>query len=286
MNSSSTQAEPLRPLEPLGPDSLLWKYFGEWRLYLVVPSVGLLELMLPGLGAGVTQHSKFFEEPWGRVFRSVPQIAGAVYDGPQALETAAKIREFHRDIKGTDEHGKRYHALDPETFFWAHATMVWGVITMVDTFDHRLSDAEKQTLYAEAQRWYRHYGVSDRPMPEDWYAFKAYFDRTCGEKLESTEAAAWLTSQLDTPNELRPPHVPNIVWRLLGQTFMRQYRLIVGGTMPPAAREKLGIPWGTWQRTQFKLRVAVIRRVWPLLPSEARYQPRARAGMARVANGG
>ncbi|XES01203.1 oxygenase MpaB family protein [Streptomyces sp. S1D4-11] len=29
-----------------------------------------------------------------------------------------------RGIKGTDRHGRPYHALDPDTFFWAHATFV------------------------------------------------------------------------------------------------------------------------------------------------------------------
>ena len=29
-----------------------------------------------------------------------------------------------------------------------------------------------QQLYREGVEWYRRYGVSDRPMPEDWYAFK------------------------------------------------------------------------------------------------------------------
>src|SRR4051812_7949355 len=134
---------------PLGPDTLLWKYFGEWRLYLMAPATGLLQLMLPGVGSGVTQHSKFFEEPWERVFRSVPQIAGSIYDGPDAIATAAQIREFHRDIKGIDENGKRYHALDPEIYFWAHATFIWAAVTMVDIFDHRLTDAEKQQFYDE-----------------------------------------------------------------------------------------------------------------------------------------
>ncbi|MEV0294562.1 oxygenase MpaB family protein [Nocardia sp. NPDC050710] len=266
---------------PLGPDSLLWKYFGDLRVYLLAPAAGIMQLMLPGLGAGVTQHSDFFNEPWERIFRSVPQIAGTVYDGPEALATAARVRDYHRDIKGIDADGRRYHALDPEIYFWAHATFIWAAIMTADIFDHRLSDEEKQRFYDEGKQWYRLYGISERPMPEDWYDFRAYFDRMCAERLAVTESAGWVVCQLDRPVEMRLPQVPEVVWRLFGTAFMHQYRLIAAGTMPPVLRERLGLPWGPLQRRQFRLRVALIRRVWPLLPERARYQPRALAGMAR-----
>ncbi|MET8653903.1 oxygenase MpaB family protein [Nocardia aurea] len=265
----------------LGPDSLLWKYFGDWRVMLMAPAAGIMQLMLPALGAGVTQHSDFFNEPWERIFRSIPQIAGTVYDGPEAVATAAAVRDYHRGIKGFDADGQRYHALDPETYFWAHATFVWSAIMMADIFDHRLTDAEKQRLYRESIRWYRLYGISERPMPQDWYAFRAYYDRMCAERLVVTESAAWVVRQLDRPDEMRLPYVPDAVWRLFGTAFMHQYRLVAAGTMPAVLRDRLGLAWGPWQRRQFRLRVALIRRVWPLLPEQLRYQPRALAGIAR-----
>ncbi|MGN2635363.1 oxygenase MpaB family protein [Nocardia takedensis] len=274
---ADTETEPVT----LGPDSLLWKYFGDWRTMLMAPAAGIMQLMLPGLGAGVTQHSDFFNEPWERIFRSIPQIAGTVYDGPEAVATAAAVRDYHRDIKGIDADGNRYHALDPEVYYWAHATFIWAAMMMADIFDHRLSDAEKQRMYDESKQWYRLYGVSERPMPEDWYAFRAYFDRMCAQRLVVTESAEWVVRQLDRPAEMRLPYVPEVVWKLFGTAFMHQYRLIAAGTMPPVIRERLGLPWGPWERRQFKLRVAVVRRVWPLLPERVRYQPRALAGIAR-----
>ena len=43
----------------------------------------------------------------------------------EADERGRTIRDFHTEIKGTDDHGRRYHALDPEIFWWAHATFTW-----------------------------------------------------------------------------------------------------------------------------------------------------------------
>ena len=70
--------------------------------------------------------------------------------------------------------GGRYHALDPDTYFWAHATFVEQVLYFADTFVKRLSRAEKEQIYLESKAWYRRYGVSGRPMPTDYAEFEKY----------------------------------------------------------------------------------------------------------------
>ena len=123
-------------LDVPGPGTLHWRYAGEVRGYLLLVKAGLLQLMHPGLGAGVEHHSDFFNEPWERVLRSVPEIQGVTFDWPHGERTARKIRDYHTHIKGTDAQGRRYHALDPETYFWAHATIWDALFQMIDLFDH------------------------------------------------------------------------------------------------------------------------------------------------------
>jgi uncharacterized protein (DUF2236 family) len=106
----------------LGPGTLLWRWAGDNRLSFTGLSAGILQLMHPGLGAGVVEHSAFFTEPWDRIIRSLPEIIGVVYDGPEAEVTGHRVRDYHRRIKGVDHLGRRYSALSPETFWWAHAT--------------------------------------------------------------------------------------------------------------------------------------------------------------------
>lgn len=53
--------------------------------------------------------------------------------GPRAAPaTGRTVRDFHTGIKGTFPDGERYHALDPETYYWAHATfvdtMLYGIV--------------------------------------------------------------------------------------------------------------------------------------------------------------
>src|SRR6185312_14679616 len=47
------------PPMPLGPDSLTWQYFGEWRGVLQGPWSGSMQNMHPQLGAAVLDHSTF-----------------------------------------------------------------------------------------------------------------------------------------------------------------------------------------------------------------------------------
>ena len=67
----------------------------------------------------------------------MPEIIGVVYDGPEAEATGLRVRDYHKRIKGVDDQGRRYSALKPETFWWAHATFQYSVEQVVDRFDRR-----------------------------------------------------------------------------------------------------------------------------------------------------
>ncbi|GAA3176929.1 hypothetical protein GCM10020255_068620 [Rhodococcus baikonurensis] len=173
---------------PLGPDSLTWKYFGDWRGMLQGVWAGSMQNMHPGLGAGVEEHSQFFGERWERLYRSLYPIAGVVFDGDRAQQTAEEVRGYHTRIKGVDKLGRRYHALDPDTFYWAHATFFMGTIVTAENFSGGLTEAQKRQLFTEHIQWYRLYGMSMRPVPETWEAFQEYWDHMCRNVLEDNKA--------------------------------------------------------------------------------------------------
>src|SRR3546814_2871648 len=53
----------------LGPESLLWQYAGDSRIAFMGATIGILQLMHPAVGAGVMEHSNFFDDPMDRVAR-------------------------------------------------------------------------------------------------------------------------------------------------------------------------------------------------------------------------
>ena len=133
---------------PLGPDSLVWKYFGDRRIALIGPRPAVLQNMLAGLGQGVKDHSVFFADTAARIKRSLPPIYRTVY-GSEDANAGPQVRRFHTNIKGdipedfaTAENRGRYHALDPDTYFWAHATFFDQALYFTDTFVTKLSPAQ------------------------------------------------------------------------------------------------------------------------------------------------
>jgi len=176
------------PPEPLGPDSLTWKYFGDWRGMLQGPWAGSMQNMHPQLGAAVEEHSTFTREPWQRVLRSLYPIGGVVFDGDRAPMTGAEVRDYHVTVKGVDGQGRRYHALNPDVFYWAHSTFFVGTILVAERFCGGITEAEKRQLFDEHVEWYRMYGMSMRPVPQTWEDFGVYWDHMCRNVLEDNRA--------------------------------------------------------------------------------------------------
>ena len=103
------------PPQPLGPDSLTWRYFGQWTGMLQGPWAGSMQNMHPQLGAAVQQHSIFFLERMPRLFRSVYPIGGVVFDGHRAPTTGAQVRDGRRCVAhdgGADPLTRRARAID------------------------------------------------------------------------------------------------------------------------------------------------------------------------------
>jgi uncharacterized protein (DUF2236 family) len=269
-------------VRPLGPDSLTWQYFGDLRVILLGLRAGLLQLLHPGLGAGVEQHSVLYHAPWERLFRSVFPIMRVVYNEQEAEKVATGIRNMHRHINGNDHHGRAYRALDPSIFFWAHATIFEAMVKMVDVFDHPLTQDEKRRLYEESCRWYRLYGAPYAEMPKTWEEFEAYFDRMCNEVLEPTPAAARLLEMVNHPESLKQPFLPDAVWRRISPPAMAMAWFLARGTMPPSVRSKMGYAWSPREDRAFRWVALGISRAWPLLPMLLRMNAPARRALTRA----
>ncbi|MHB8437968.1 MAG: oxygenase MpaB family protein [Acidimicrobiales bacterium] len=254
-----------RSPDDLGRDSLLARLAGDWRSMLPGSATGLLQLMHPGIGAGVAQHSAFFDAPFDRIYRSIPQI-WAVVLAPDGAVRGRSIRDLHRSIKGTDDEGRRYHALDADTFWWAHATFTWDIFRSVQLFHaRRLSARQCERLYGQTVTWYRRYGMSLRPVPADYGAFVAEFDRVCRTELEMTPAAARaLSYSIDDPSS---PVGASALLRALTPLIEPPARSLVVGCLPSEVRSRFDIPFGAFDQAQFRALCATLRTGFRLVPS-------------------
>ena len=267
---------------PLGPDSLTWKYFGDWRGLLIALWAGSMQNMHPGLGAGVEQHSGFFRERWQRLFRSLYPIGGVVYDGPRAERTAREVRGYHEGIKGVDARGRRYHALDPDTYYWAHATFFVSTILIGDRFCGGVTEQQKRQLFDEHVQWYRLYGMSMRPVPGSWEEFQEYWDHMCREVLEVNKATTDVLDIHDIAKPVALPWLPDALWRVLRVPVTRNFRWLTVGLYDPVIRQRLGFTWTYRDELLLRLFGRVLNAVFTLVPHDWRFHPRARAAWRRV----
>ena len=193
------------------------------------------------------------------------------------------MRDFHHQIKGDMPEGGRYHALDPETYFWAHATFVEQVLYFADTFVRRLTRAEKEQIYLESKTWYRRYGVSDRPMPADYAAFERYWERMLDEIVVAHPTAKYGVGYV-TKGLPCPKGVPPAVWRVVAPVFNPVAAFLTTGGMPFRARVLLGLPWSDRQERRYQRFASLCRSMgwlWDRLPMRLRYNKFAQAGYAR-----
>ncbi|HZA09260.1 oxygenase MpaB family protein [Mycobacterium sp.] len=287
---------PAGPRLDLGPQSLLWRWAGDMRIAFEGGTAGLLQTMHPAIGQGLIDHSNFFDDPVDRVFRSLPGILGTIYDGPHANTTGARVRDFHRDIKGTLPSGVRYHALDPHVYWWAHATFQRMVHRVAEYWDrHRLTDRERGQLYIEGCEWYRRYGVTDSVLPADRAAFNREFDRYCREVLQPNPAADYLIEFIGRraiPDMSASPHYPThpklrpLANALLPTLPIRAalappMRLVIFGGLPPIVRERFNIAWTAADERRYRLIRATIRATWRYVPESLKWHPAARKGWLR-----
>jgi uncharacterized protein (DUF2236 family) len=269
---------------PLGRKSLVWRYFGDNRMYLIGPRPAVLQNMLAELGQGVLDHSVFFDDTAARVKRSLPPIFMTVY-GSDDDHPGRQVRDFHHQIKGDMPDGKRYHALEPETYYWAHATFVEQVLYFADTFVKRLTEDEKQQIYLESKTWYRRYGVSERSMPAQYADFQRYWDHMLDRVVVAHPTAKYGVGYV-TKGFPRPKGVPPLMWRVVAVVFNPLAAFLTTGGLPPQARRLLNLPWSARQERRYQRFAALWRSrpvnwVWDRLPTRLRYNTFARAGFAR-----
>jgi uncharacterized protein (DUF2236 family) len=283
-----------RAQQPLRSDSLVWKYFGDHRLSLLLGRAGTTENMYPQLGQAVSDHSVIFTNLFERVRRSLPPIANTVY-GATPTKTGLQIRNFHKPLVGTMSDGSKYHGtpyagLDPETFYWAHATFIDQLLTGVDRFIKPLTIEEKEQIFAESKDWYSLYGVDDGFQPQTYAEFVQYWDRVVADELVGNTKVAQYTVGYITKGLSRafpiPKKIPPRLWnQLLAPMLDRIGSFLGAGGLDQALRSKLGIPWSYRQENRYRRFCATVRALGPawerLAPLRIRYGKQAVDGFER-----
>ncbi|MCX5009006.1 DUF2236 domain-containing protein [Streptomyces sp. NBC_00638] len=273
--------KPTNEPAPLAPGTILWEIAGDVRLLLSLPAALVLQVAHPAVGAGVDDHSVFRTDPWGRAERSLESLQLWVYGGERAIEEGRRLRRLHKTISGTDSRGRSYHALTPAYYAWVHATAYPVFLRAARYLSRPLSPEDERRLYDEVLQLGAILGINERDMPGTPEEFWPYFDTMIQEELESTAVVQEL---LDPHRPIAPPPgsgtLTRLLWPVLRRPLGHLHVFVTMGLLPPAARDRLGVPWTPRDERRLRRFGAVVRTVVPLFPERLRYLPTARAARA------
>jgi uncharacterized protein (DUF2236 family) len=234
----------------------------------------LLQLAHPLVAAGVAEHSDFLAHPLRRLWRTVDTMLRIVHGDRATAEAAARALDaVHARVHGTLGEGTAgfpggtaYRAQDPALLLWVHATLVDSALVAYKAFVKVLAPDERERFYAESRVVARLLGVPDEVLPQSHAAFVRYLDDTiAGGVLEPTPTARRLADAV-----LHPPLA--FVPRFLGDVGA----VVTSGLLPPAIRERYGLPWDAMRERGFGVARSVVRTVLPMLPDVLRAMPQAR----------
>jgi len=250
------------------PGSVAWRYAGDIRLLSTGAYAILLQVAHPTVGAGVSEHSSFSSDPWGRLLRTLDYSYAMTYGGPElAAATGRGIREMHKRIKGVKPDGERYHALEPEAYAWVHATLAHSIVRGHEVLGRPMARAEVERFYLEWRRSGELIGVRERDLPESWEEFGDYFESMTTDRLERTAAVDEVVEALREPTKPDLRLLPQAAWRVARIPAVHHLELVTGGLLGSDLRERFGLRWSRARERELRLLARASRAATPLMPT-------------------
>jgi uncharacterized protein (DUF2236 family) len=117
-----------------GPGSAAWAVHGSMPTLVAGVRALLLQALHPGALAGVRDHSRFREDPLGRLANTIQWIHTVTFGSrEQAVASSELVRSLHRRVVGryVDGHGaeRPYAANDPDLARWVHLAFTDAFLT-------------------------------------------------------------------------------------------------------------------------------------------------------------
>lgn len=254
-----------------GPGSKVWEVNKHSISFLGAGRAALLQLAHPWVAAGVDQHSRTRDDPFGRFQRTFFHVFRMVYgDLDTALRAGRAVHRIHERVTGAVGEeagpfaaGSGYRANDPDALLWVHATLWDTSILCFESVVRPLALEERRTYYAETCRFARLFGIPDDVLPARWEDFDGYVRAMLdGDVLTVTEPARRMAEFLFRPL------VPG------SGALMERYAELTAWLLPARLADGFGLGrGGEAGRRRTEATLAHLRRVWPYLPRRVRYLP-------------
>lgn len=105
----------------LGPDSVSWRVIGDAAAFVGGIRALVVQTAHPEVVAGVEQHSRYRDDPFGRLNRTSVYVTETTYGAIPEVEAAvAAVRTAHQHVRGRSDRDRPYSAGNPALAAWVH----------------------------------------------------------------------------------------------------------------------------------------------------------------------
>ena len=159
-----------------GPESVTWPVLGDVSAFVGGIRALLIQAAHPEVAAGVSQHSRYRDDPLGRLSRTSAYVTAVSFGAQPEVDAAiAVVARRHQSVSGTSERGVDYDAAMPRLAAWVHNSLTDSFLVSYQMFGaESLTQREADRFVAEQSIVGRRLGAS--PLPQT-----------------SNELSSWLT---------------------------------------------------------------------------------------------
>ena len=159
-----------------GPDSVSWRVIGDTSTFVGGIRALLVQAAHPEVVAGVADHSRYREDPLGRLSRTSNYVTATTFGAMPEVEQAVEIvRRIHRRVQGTSHRGVAYAADVPDMSAWVHNALTDGFLATYRVFGPRPLTTEEADRYVAEQTRVGRLLDAD-PMPETAAGLAAWIE--------------------------------------------------------------------------------------------------------------
>ena len=137
-----------------GPGSVSWRVIGDPASFVGGIRALMIQAAHPEVVAGVGDHSRYREDPLGRLSRTSAYVTATTFGAmPEVEQAVAQVRRIHRVVSGVSSRGVEYDADDPGYSAWVHNALTDSFLVANQTFGvDRLTAAEEDQFVLEQTR--------------------------------------------------------------------------------------------------------------------------------------
>lgn len=136
----------------LGPDSVSWRVIGDASAFVGGIRALLIQTAHPEVSAGVEQHSRYRDDPLGRLSRTSVYVTETTYGSlPEVHAAVQAVRTAHRPVKGRSERDKPYSAGNPAMAAWVHNVLTDSFLAAYQAYGPRKLTQEEADRFVEEQ---------------------------------------------------------------------------------------------------------------------------------------